>query len=56
LQAAIKDKFGITATLKEGAAGIFEVSIDGEVAYTNQETFRFPTNEEIFAKIETASK
>ena len=56
LQAAIKTKFGITATLKEGAAGIFEVSINDEVAYTNQETFRFPTNEEIFAKIDAAKK
>jgi len=56
LQAAIKTKFGITATLKEAAAGIFEVSIDDEVAYTNQETFRFPTNEEIFAKIEAVKK
>ena len=56
MQAAIKTKFGITATLKEGVAGIFEVSINDEVAYTNQETFRFPTNEEIFAKIEATKK
>jgi hypothetical protein len=34
--------------------GIFEVSIDGRTAYTNQETYRFPTDEEIFAKIEAA--
>ena len=36
--------------------GIFEVSIDGTVAYTNQETYRFPTDEEIFAKIDAATK
>ena len=54
MQAAIKNKYGITATLKEGAAGIFEVSINDEVAYTNEETFRFPTDEEIFAKIDAA--
>ena len=36
--------------------GIFEVSIDGTVAYTNQETYRFPTDEEIFAKIDAAKK
>jgi hypothetical protein len=36
--------------------GIFEVSIDGRTAYTNRETYRFPTDEEIFAKIDAARK
>jgi len=54
LQAAIKDKYGITAALKEGAGGIFEVDIDGKTVYSNQTTYRFPTNEEIFAKIDAA--
>jgi hypothetical protein len=36
--------------------GIFEVSIKGSLAYTNQETYRFPTDEEIFAKIDAATK
>ena len=56
MQASIKDKYGITARLKEGAGGIFEVFIDGTTAYTNQETYRFPTDEEIFAKIDAAKK
>jgi selT/selW/selH-like putative selenoprotein len=56
LQAAIKDKYGITARLREGAGGIFEVSIDGRTVYSNQETYRFPENEEIFAKIDAAKK
>jgi len=34
--------------------GIFEVYIDGQTAYTNQETYRLPTDEEIFAKIDAA--
>ena len=54
MQASIKNKYGITARLKEGAGGIFEVSIDGTTAYTNQDTYRFPTDEEIFAKIDAA--
>jgi selT/selW/selH-like putative selenoprotein len=54
LQAAIKDKYGISARLREGAGGIFEVSIDGSTVYSNQETYRFPENEEIFAKIDAA--
>ena len=56
MQAAIKDKYGITATLREGAGGIFEVFIDQKVAYSNQETYRFPENEEIFDKIEAAKQ
>jgi len=56
LQAAIKDKYGITATLVEGAGGIFEVFIDGTTVYSNQTTYRFPENEEIFAKIDAAKR
>jgi selT/selW/selH-like putative selenoprotein len=56
LQAAIKNKYGTTATLKEGAGGIFEVYIDRTTVYSNLTTHRFPTNEEIFEKIEAAKK
>jgi hypothetical protein len=52
LQAAIKSKYGMTAELREGVGGIFEVSIDNEVVYTNETTYRFPTDEEIFEKID----
>ncbi|MBM4442307.1 MAG: Rdx family protein [Candidatus Rokubacteria bacterium] len=56
MQAAIKDKYGMTASLREGVGGIFEVSIDGAVVYSNETTFRFPTDEEIFDKIEEKKK
>ncbi len=56
MQAAIKTKYGITASLREGAGGIFEVSIDGNTVYSNQTTYRFPENEEIFAQIDQAKK
>ena len=52
MQAAIKQKYGITATLKEGAGGIFEVFIDSTSVYSNESTYRFPTDEEIFEKID----
>ena len=52
MQAAIKNKYGMNAELREGVGGIFEVSIDGDVVYTNETTFRFPTDEEIFEKID----
>ena len=35
MQAAIKNKYGITSVLKEGHSGIFEVSINDDVVYTN---------------------
>ena len=54
MQAAIKKKYAVTAALDEGVGGIFEVFIDEKSVYTNQETYRFPTDEEIFAKIDAA--
>ena len=54
MQAAIKTKYGITATLKEGYGGIFTVNIDGKTVYDNQVTYRFPTDQEIFDKIDAA--
>ena len=56
MQAEIKDKYGISAQLIEGAGGIFEVYIDGQSVYSNQTTYRFPEPEEIFAKIDAASR
>ena len=56
MQAAIKSKYGITAGLREGVGGIFEVSIDGTTVYSNQETYRFPTDEEIFEKVDARKK
>ncbi len=54
MQEAIKKKYGMTADLDEGAGGIFEVAIDGKTVYSNQTTYRFPTDEEIFEQIDAA--
>jgi selT/selW/selH-like putative selenoprotein len=56
LQAAIKKEFGIAADLKEGHGGVFDVTIDGKLAYSKHETYRFPTNDEIFVKIRELKK
>jgi selT/selW/selH-like putative selenoprotein len=56
LQAAIKKEFGVTADLEGGHGGVFDVVIDGQRVYSKDETFRFPTNEEIFAKIRERKK
>jgi selT/selW/selH-like putative selenoprotein len=46
----------MTAELVEGVGGIFEVYIDGRTVYSNQTTYRFPADEEIFEQIEAAKK
>jgi len=52
LAAAIEKKFGYTAKLKGGHNGIYEVTINGNVVYTNQgKCSQFPTNEEIIGDI-----
>ena len=56
MQASIKSKYGINSELDEGMGGIFEVFIDGMSVYTNQTTYRFPTDEEIFDKIDAARR
>ena len=53
LAAAIKDKLGITANMKEGHGGIFEVAIDGKVLYTNSNKCgNLPQNEDTLRMIE----
>ena len=56
MQAAIKDKYGITPTLKEGSGGIFFVDADDKRIWDNQVTYRFPENEEVFKEIDKLKK
>jgi selT/selW/selH-like putative selenoprotein len=56
LQAAIKNAFGITAELKGGHGGVFDVTLDGSLIYSKDETFRFPTDEEVLSKIRDHQK
>jgi hypothetical protein len=56
LQAAIKKEFGVTASLQGGHSGVFDVVLDGTRIYSKDETYRFPTNEEIFAGIRKHQK
>ena len=51
MEAAVKKEFEIEVNLKEGVGGIFEVSLNGQVVFSNLEEGRFPENEEIFKKI-----
>lgn len=56
LQAAIKNEFGTTADLEQGHGGVFDVVIDGTLVYSKDQTYRFPTNDEIFAKVRELKK
>lgn|GEM_PF-809064 len=51
MEAAIKEEFEIDVNLKEGVGGIFEVTLNGCVVFSNLEECRFPENEEILEKI-----
>ena len=42
---------GITAELIGGHAGVFDVTVDGQLIYSKDQTFRFPTDEEVLAKL-----
>jgi predicted Rdx family selenoprotein len=52
LATAIKDNFGITATLKEGHGGIYEITVNNDLIYSNQKRGgQFPENALIFKEI-----
>jgi predicted Rdx family selenoprotein len=56
LQEAIKKEFGVTASLKGGHGGVFDVTVDATRIYSKDETFRFPTEAEVFAGIRARQK
>lgn len=56
LAAAIKDKLGIAAKLKEGHGGIFEVAIDGKAVHRRCACRSFPTAEEVIERAEVLMK
>ncbi len=56
LAAAIRSSLGVDVNLKEGHGGIFEVSLDGNIVYTNnRECSCRPSNEEIVQRIKEYS-
>ena len=56
MAAAIKDKLGITAKLKEGHGVIFEVAIDSEVLPRKCACRPFPTAAEVIERAEVLIK
>lgn len=38
---------GATVTLTRSGGGVFEITVDGRLAYSKKATGRFPTNQEV---------
>ena len=41
----------MTADLKKGSGGVFDVVVDGEKIYSKHQTGRFPDNEDILDEL-----
>lgn len=45
----MQEKFGADVTLTASGGGKFEITVDGQLAYSKKAVGRFPTNEELDA-------
>ena len=52
---AIKNQHGLQAELIEGAGGIFDVRLDGDLIFSKKEVGRFPEQSEILDRLGAAS-
>ena len=52
MQAALQERYAVTAELKRGSGGVFQVVVDGKTIFDKHQTFRFPEHQEIFAEID----
>lgn len=52
----IKKELGFEAEMIEGAGGIFDVKVDGNLIYSKQETGEFPEHQLILDKVAALTK
>ena len=52
----IKKEVGIDAEMIEGAGGVFDVKVDGDLIYSKQETGEFPEHSLIIEKVAALNK
>jgi len=52
LAEALKERYGINAELIKSGGGVFEVVRDDELIFSKKTVGRFPSNEEIFNKLD----
>ena len=45
----MEQKYGAEVELVPGVAGVFEITVDGRLAFSKKQTGRFPTDEEVEA-------
>jgi selT/selW/selH-like putative selenoprotein len=45
----LEQKYGAEVELVPGVGGVFEITIDGRLAFSKKQTGRFPTDEEVEA-------
>ena len=45
----MEQKYGAEVELVPGVGGVFEITVDGRLAYSKKQTGRFPTDEEVEA-------
>ena len=53
---AVKKELGIESEMIEGAGGIFDVKVDGDLIYSKQETGEFPEHRLIIEKVAALTK
>ena len=45
----LKTRPGAQVSLRKSGGGVFEVTVDGRLAYSKKATGRFPTDEEVLS-------
>ena len=45
----LEKRYGAEVELVPGVGGVFEITVDGRLAFSKKQTGRFPTDEEIVA-------
>jgi selT/selW/selH-like putative selenoprotein len=43
----LEQKYGAEVELVPGVGGVFEITVDGQLAFSKKQTGRFPTDKEI---------
>jgi len=45
----LEQKYGAEVELVPGVAGVFDITVDGQLKYSKKQTGRFPTDDEVIA-------
>ena len=51
MAAELKDALGLDVELAEGRGGVFDVTVDGRVVYSKDQTHRFPNDGEVLGLV-----